>query len=273
MNRILTAAVLLLLAAAAAAQTPQQSGGVGDLLVAPTRVVFDDRTRTAEIALINTGSSTTTYRISFRHFRMKPDGRLEEVGEPDGERFADPYLLFTPRQVTLEPRVAQTVRLRLRLPPDAADGESRVHLEFRGLPPADLHDGEAGDGKLAIRIVPIYSVSIPLLVRRGSTEAEVSIDDLAVHAEGDGAEATFTLTRDGTRSTYGNVSVRFLPSGGAAEETVGSMNGISIYVPQNERHVRIPLRASVRNGVLRVTYADAEGTTGAPPVEKHLVLP
>ncbi|HYR27816.1 MAG TPA: molecular chaperone, partial [Thermoanaerobaculia bacterium] len=124
MNRILIAAIALV-AVAASAQTPQTQGGVGDLLVAPTRVVFDERTRSAEIALVNTGASTTTYRISFRHFRMKADGQLEEVTQPDGELFADPYLLFTPRQVTLEPRVAQTVRVRLRLPAGAADGEYR----------------------------------------------------------------------------------------------------------------------------------------------------
>jgi P pilus assembly chaperone PapD len=272
MNRILTA-VVLLIAAVAMAQTPQQPGSVGALLVAPTRVVFNERTRTAEIALINTGLSATTYRISFRHVRMKSDGQLEDVEQADGERFADPYLLFTPRQVTLEPRVAQTIRVRLRLPPDASGGEYRVHLEFRRLPPANINEGDAGEGNVAIRIVPIYSVSIPLLVRRGATEAELSIDDLAVHGEGDAAEATFTLKRSGTRSTYGNVTLRFVPGNGAAEETVGVMNGVSIYVPQNERRMRIPLRAPLRNGALRVTYVDAEGTAGAAPVEQVLLVP
>ena len=135
MNRTL-AALLLFLAVPAIAQLPN-SGGAGDLLVAPTRIVLTERTRTAEIALINTGTKTATYRISFRHMRMAEDGLLAEVTSPDGERFADPFLLYTPRQVTLEPQIAQTVRIRLRLPEQTADGEYRSHLEFRGLPPAE----------------------------------------------------------------------------------------------------------------------------------------
>lgn len=260
--------LVLLFAATSIAAQPQKAGGVGDLLVAPTRVVLSERTRTAEVALINTGDTTTTYRIGFRHMRMETSGKLVEVETPDGERFADPYLLFTPRQVTLEPRIAQTIRIRLRLPENAEEGEYRTHLEFRGLPPAGMNDGQVGEGEMAIRVVPIYAVSIPLLVRRGATEAGLIIDDLAL----DGEQLTFALRRSGTRSTYGNVVARFTPNGGA-EEVVGVMNGISIYVPLAERRMTLPLRAGLRNGILRVTYVDADGAAGVPPLEAHLVLP
>ncbi|HEY0141980.1 MAG TPA: fimbria/pilus periplasmic chaperone [Thermoanaerobaculia bacterium] len=272
MKRTLALLALLFLAASIAAQ-PQKSGGVGDLLVAPTRVVLSERTRTAEIALINTGSSTTTYRIGFRHMRMNESGQLVEVDGPDGERFADPYLVYTPRQVTLEPRVAQTVRIRLRLPEGAEEGEYRTHLEFRGLPPADMSEAKPDDGEVAIRVVPIYAVSIPLLVRRGSTEAELAIEDLAVRTEGEGMQATFHLRRSGNRSTYGNVVARFVPNGGGEEQVVGAVNGISIYLPLAERRVTLPLRAPLRDGVLRVTYVDADGAAGTAPLEAHLVLP
>ena len=271
MNRLL--AILLFASVSAAAQQPSNAGGVGDLLVAPTRVVLNERTRTAEIALINTGTTATTYRISFRHMRMNDQGRLDDVTEPEGERFADPYVLYTPRQVTLEPRIAQTIRVRLRLPEDASDGEYRTHLEFKGLPPADLNDSSGlEEGKVDIRVVPIYAVSIPLLVRRGATAAEVAIDGLGVH-EGD---AKFTLRRNGTRSTYGNAIIRFTPHGGE-EEVVGVLNGIALYLPLDERHITIPLHAKdgapLRNGQLRVTYVDADRTAGEPPVEARLALP
>lgn len=275
MNRTLSL-LLLFLASSAAAQASSSAGGVGDLLVAPTRVVLNERTRTAEIALINTGSSTTTYRISFRHMRMNEDGQLVDVSTPEGERFADPYVVYTPRQVTLEPRIAQTVRIRLRLPEDAGEGEYRTHLEFRGLPPADMNDTSGlAEGKLGIKIVPIYGVSIPLLVRRGPTEAEIAIEDLRVTA-GETPEATFKLLRSGTRSTYGKAVVRFAPHGGE-EEVVGVVNGVSIYLPLSEREMTIPLQARsgapLRNGVVRVTYVDADGTAGEPPVEAHVALP
>jgi P pilus assembly chaperone PapD len=275
MNRTL-AALLLFLAVPAVAQLPN-AGGAGDLLVAPTRVVLSERTRTAEIALINTGTKSTTYRISFRHMRMGEDGLLVDVTSPEGERFADPFLLYTPRQVTLEPQIAQTVRVRLRLPEQAADGEYRTHLEFRGLAPSDLNDASALEaGNVGVRVVPIYSVSIPLLVRRGPTEAELAINDLRFVPSGDAAQATFTLARSGTRSTYGNAIAHFTPQGGE-EVVVGSMNGIALYLPLSERHVTLALHADdgkpLRNGLLRVTYVDADRTANEPLVEARIALP
>jgi hypothetical protein len=215
--------------------------------------------------------------------RMAEDGLLADVTSPDGERFADSFLLYTPRQVTLEPQIAQTVRIRLRLPEQTADGEYRTHLEFRGLPPDDLNDASGLEaGKVGVRVVPIYSISIPLLVRRGATEADVTLDDLHVvpsddaTASGAVAHATFTLKRSGTRSTYGSAVARFTPQGGE-EEVVGTMNGIALYLPLAERHVSLALHASdgkpLRNGLLRVTYVDADRMANEPPMEARIALP
>ena len=62
-------AALPLLAAASPA-----SAGVGDLLVAPTRIVLDGRKGT-EIILNNIGDEPATYRVSVEFRRMTPDGR------------------------------------------------------------------------------------------------------------------------------------------------------------------------------------------------------
>ncbi len=55
--------------------------GVGDLLVAPTRIMLDGRKGT-EIVLNNIGDAPATYRISVEFRRMTPDGRLEDVTDP-----------------------------------------------------------------------------------------------------------------------------------------------------------------------------------------------
>src|SRR5690348_17163018 len=47
------------------------NAGVGDLLVAPTRVVLDGR-RGAEIILNNIGEEPATYRVSVEFRRMTP---------------------------------------------------------------------------------------------------------------------------------------------------------------------------------------------------------
>ena len=70
----LTAAALLFSSTPAAA-------GIGDLLVAPTRLVLDGR-RGTEVILNNIGDEPATYRISVEFRRMTPDGRLVDVTEP-----------------------------------------------------------------------------------------------------------------------------------------------------------------------------------------------
>lgn len=51
------------------------TAGVGDLLVAPTRIVLNG-SRGTEIVLSNIGDEVATYRISVELRRMKADGSL-----------------------------------------------------------------------------------------------------------------------------------------------------------------------------------------------------
>ena len=55
------------------------SAGVGDLLVAPTRIILNGG-RGTEIILNNIGEETATYRISVEVKRMRADGTFEDVG-------------------------------------------------------------------------------------------------------------------------------------------------------------------------------------------------
>src|SRR6185295_16972472 len=88
-------------AAAAPATAPTPAQG---FLVSPTRVVFTDLNRNAQVTLVNHGPETGLYRLSITRMRMALDGRIVEIetAEP-GEQFADTLVRFSPRQVELEP--------------------------------------------------------------------------------------------------------------------------------------------------------------------------
>jgi P pilus assembly chaperone PapD len=55
--------------------------GVGDLLVAPTRIVLDGR-KGAEVILNNIGDEPATYRVSIEFRRMTENGELVSISEP-----------------------------------------------------------------------------------------------------------------------------------------------------------------------------------------------
>ena len=61
------------------------SAGVGDLLVAPTRIVLDGR-KGAEIILNNIGDEPATYRVSVEFRRMTADGDLVDVDRAAAQR-------------------------------------------------------------------------------------------------------------------------------------------------------------------------------------------
>lgn len=257
-------------AAPTAAPAPADLPGIGDLLVAPTRVVFEGRVRAAELTLLNIGKQTATYRISFSHLRMTDTGELKEVETPEaGDRFADELVRYSPRQVTLDPNVAQTIRLQVRKPENLADGEYRSHLLFRAVPPessqpaTSVESTEKATG-YSIRLTPIYGVSIPVIVRSGATSVKAALSDLAVHPPekpGDPATLEMKIRREGNQSVYGNLRVFFAPAAGK-EQVVAVMNGVAVYTPNPERLVRIALQpppgVTLAKGRLRVAFARAE---------------
>src|SRR5215204_5327912 len=110
--------------------------GIGDLLVAPTRIVLDGRKGT-EIILNNIGEEPATYRVSVEFRRMTEEGGLEDVAEPSAaDKLAQDMIVYAPRKVVLAPREPQAIRIAARVPQGVPDGEYRVHLLFRAIPPA-----------------------------------------------------------------------------------------------------------------------------------------
>jgi hypothetical protein len=260
--------LLLGLLGALGATAAHARRGPSDLLVAPTRVVFEGRLRTAEITLVNIGSATATYRISFVHLRMDEQGGTKEIetaGAEPGERFADELIRYSPRQVTLAPNVAQTVRMQVRKPADLEPGEYRSHLLFRAVPSAapDLETTRDATA-FSVQLTAIYGVSIPVIVRHGDTAAKATLSELEI-APPSGADATpalrFRINRTGNQSIYGNLTVTFVPARGKPS-VVGLANGVAIYTPNPLRRAAIPLRAPpgvvLKNGSLHLAYTKQE---------------
>jgi hypothetical protein len=246
----------------------------GELMVHPTRLVFDGNTRTAQVDVINSGTETMTYRISVIRRRMTETGDFVAVEEPaKDERFSDEMIRFSPRQVVLPPGIAQAVRLQIRKPAGLEDGEYRAHLLFQALPPAESQAAAtpAADSKeLEINLHAVYSVSIPVIVRHGVTTAEVAIRDVAVRNDA----VTFTLDRKGTRSVYGDLVVS-LRNGPGPERVIARANGVAVYTPNASRRVRLPLAPAalpLAAGELHVSFAERKEQSGRIEAASRVAL-
>ncbi|WP_245600243.1 molecular chaperone [Sphingomonas jaspsi] len=250
------AGALTLVGASLSIATPA-SAGIGDLLVAPTRVVLDGR-RGTEVILNNIGDDVATYRVTAELRRMTADGKLVDVPTPsDADKIAQEMVLFAPRKVTLPPNQPQAIRLSARVPQGVADGEYRIHLLFRAIPPAQPQVAtpvQKVEG-VSFRLTPIYGVTIPVIVRLGNLEATAAISNVhKASVEGQPVIA-MDIDRKGARSTFGEV--RVMKAG--VSDPIAVVRGIAIYTEINRREVLVPVDpklAAQASGAVTVQYVE-----------------
>ena len=261
-----------------------QQGGA-DLNISPKRVVFDAATRTATVYVLNRGTAAGSYTIDLEERVMTPDGQIIALADADKDpagkaaaaamKSARPLLTYTPRRVTLEPGASQVIRLRALRPADLAAGEYRSHLSVTTVPPEDSgltaeQAAKADSGQLAFRVVSLFSLSIPLIVRQGEAAASVALENPTLSTEQlsppEGGAAVTTsvlgvdLVRSGTGSVYGNIEVR----AGKAGEVIGTIRGLAVYPEIERRATKIKLtRNPTAAEHLVVTFTDDDRHPGA----------
>ena len=273
---LLLSALFMLLAAAPAS---------ADLMLYPTRIVFDKNQRAAQLELINNGQERATYRISVVNRRMSETGEFSAVDSPlPGEQFSDALLRYSPRQVVLAPGAGQTIRILLRKPADLPAGEYRSHLQFDRVPEvsaassADAQAPKLGSGAVGVQLKALIGVSIPVIVRHGETAANVTLAGLELLKPVAGQATTLALVmqRSGNRSVYGDLGATFTPQGGAAQE-VGKAGGVAVYTPNPLRRVKLALQPPaglvLARGTLRVTFRERPEAGGKLLAEAAIELP
>ncbi len=240
----------------------------GGLLITPNRVIFEGRKQKEQLNLINHGKETTTYTVSFVQRRMNENGSFEVIQEPDsGQMFADPYLRIYPRRVTLMPGEAQVVMLQCRRQADMKDGEYRSHLYFRSeknYEPLGSGTPEKDPKALSVQLIPVFGMSIPIIIRSGEVFAETSLNNLKLEtSETNNTYLTFELHRKGNISVYGNLVVDFIPVKGKPYQ-IGAVKGVAVYTNINKRYVSVKLnkseRMSFEGGKLRLRYISRDET-------------
>ena len=222
-----------------------------------------------------------TYRLGLKTMDMDETGRMVEIPDPGPEGGSAASLVrFAPRQVALGPGERQTIRVLARKSRSLPAGEYRAYLTIHALPPPDR--GTAVDaidtGELRIQLVPSFAVNLPVIVRQGDLTVEVGLHDLALlPAAGPDQPPllAFRIARTGDRSSYGDLAVAWLPSGGEAV-AVAVANGIAVYPPRATRAMRLALTGAAQplaGGRLHLTYRTRPVEGGELLAEAWLEVP
>jgi hypothetical protein len=234
----------------------------GDLLIFPGRIVFDGAKKSEIINLTNIGLDTATYNISFVQIRMTETGGFETITEPDaGQFFADPYIRFYPRTVTIAPNESQVVKMQLSKTNNLPPGEYRSHIYFRAEPKVNAL-GDADNAvdtthSLSIKLVPIYGITIPAIIRIGTDSLSVDISNMSLVHNDSIPGIMLDFHRQGNISSYGNIEVTYISPGGKST-VVGMVSGFAVYTPGTLRRCTINLQqpegVDYKRGKLSVVY-------------------
>lgn len=255
---------------------PAVSEAQGDLLVAPTRVVMSGGGG-AQVILSNIGATPATYRISLVLRRMTSGGDIDpvELGDAtEADKAALAMVRYAPRRITLQPNQPQAVRISARPGADLPDGEYRVHMMFRAVPdPTDAAKAieQPNAEGLAIRLVPIYGLTIPLIVRKGRLEATAAITNPRIEKDAGATFLKVDLQRSGTRSVYGDIIVA--QRGG---KPIYTAKGFAVYPEVTTRTVTLQLapdEAAKFHGPLRFEYREPAEAGGKLMAAVDATLP
>jgi len=233
----------------------------GNLLITPKRVVFEGSKKIQDLNLANIGKDTARYALSVVEIRMKEDGSFETITEPDsGQNFASPYLRFFPRNVVLGPNESQLVKVQLSKTSGLADGEYRSHVYFRAVreeKPLGEIEARVDSGSISVSLIPVFGITIPIIIRVGNLKEETSITDLKFGMKDTTPAVEITFNRTGTMSVYGDVKVDHIAPDGTITK-VGQANGVAVYTPNAQRRFMLSLKdykaVDLKKGKLHVSF-------------------
>jgi len=252
----------------------------GNLLITPRRVVFEGQKRSQDLNLANTGVDTAKYNVSIVQYRMKEDGSFEEITTPDeGQNFADKFLRFFPRTVTLAPNEAQIVKMQVIKTNEMKPGEYRSHIYFRAVPKETalgIAPVQTDTTAIGVRLVPIFGITIPVIIRLGESTTKVSLSDTKLELMNDTTKRLqIVFTRSGNMSVYGDLEVEHI-SATSKTTLVGTVRGIAVYTPNTVRKFQMDLdnkaKVDYRSGSLKVTFSSQSDTKPEKLAETELRL-
>ena len=243
----------------------------GNLVIIPRRVVFEGSLKTQDITLANGGTDTAKYIVSIVQMRMKEDGSFEEIKTPDpGQNFADKYLRFYPRTVTLAPRESQMVKMQLVKTEKLEAGEYRSHVYFRAVPKTKpLGANETSqDTTFSATLNAVFGITIPVIIRVGESSGKVTLSDVSVEMVNDTlSKCKMTFNRTGSISTYGDIVINYTSPQGKLTQ-VATVRGIAVYTPNSIRRFDCKLDriagVDYRKGKLNIVYSTQVGTSTKP---------
>lgn len=251
-----------------------------NLLIAPTRITFEDRQRSEQLILINSSEETRTYRISWVEKKSLATGGFEKLNEKEIQNSptSSQMIRYSPRQVTLKAGEKQVIKIAVRRPKGLQDGEYRSYLKLTALPPKKK---KSKNGDFSMMLNARINYSLPVIVRQGAiSPPKLSIGGVKlaystrevesyIEKQKQDAVINVTINRSGLYSAVGNLIVYWQGIGDKEEKIVARIHKTPIYPELEQAKIRLKWPdASITAGQLRISYQGIGSFSGDILAEK-----
>jgi len=260
--------VLLALAFVLGFIQPASARNAG-LLLSPTRIVLENGQRFATITLRNNGDGIGRYVIEMVDASMSENGAIKilDLGVHQPNSALD-IVSLSPHSVTLKPDDYQTIRLLVKDSPDLAAGEYRSHLQVR-MTQADVAGNDAKPDVQQSVVLPraLLTTVIPVIVRKGATHFELSIDDVRLSPPSPEVlpQALLTMSFSGNCSVIGDVKVTHTAPNASVTQ-LAFFRGVVIYRDVKKRTqsiaLQVPKGLNIHAGTVTVEFLSQDKNGG-----------
>jgi hypothetical protein len=125
--------------------------------------------------------------------------------------------------------------------------------------PSKKGSGPTSDGapEIAVRLTPVFGISIPAIIRVGVADTKVNLSDASIENNEGSLRLNLTFNRTGNMSSYGDVTVNYIAPNSKLTKAA-FVRGVAVYTPNTKRKLRIDLNkipgVDYRSGKLQIVY-------------------
>lgn len=229
--------------------------------ILPRKILMDERSRSAELTILNLGQKTGVIRMSLISYKQDEKGDYKLLDAPLNPAFnPEDVVRFSPKQFSLPPGGRQKVRVSVQRPADLPDGEYRFHVKAMSYDMDDkslrLQPEKGNSMQLKMNI----AVVIPVIVRKGKLVSTAKIENVFLNGstqnEYGAPMLEMDILRTGTAGVMGVVQA-FWEVPGQEPKKIANVANMNVFSESPKRHVRIPLNEMPKGaGNVRVIYRD-----------------
>jgi P pilus assembly chaperone PapD len=208
------------------------------VLVAPTSIFIDGRSRSATVLLVNPNDDPAEVELSVTYGYTLTDSAgsftLWTSDAPDSTApSAAAWIRIFPRRVAIEPRAQQLVRLLVSPPAGLPDGEYWARLVVLARGGKLAVEAATDSGSVSVGLAVEVRTILPVLYRNGDIRPGAALQALAAARSGDSLAVRARLSRTGSAAALGTFRAVLLDSTGTALRR--SELPVSVYAPIEPR--------------------------------------